>query len=471
MNAIIKIHYFGELLLAFVLVLSIITPVSSAPVIKAVRRPNVILIVVDTLRADHLGCYGYGRNTSPNIDRLASHATLFAPAVTVYPRTIPSAASLFTGLYPHTHGIRSMYEENIPAEFTLLSELLKKAGYQTAAFVNHGAVARMIARGFDVCRFCELDKIVSDGALSWLEGARLKDHPFFLLLWYLSPHWTYYPNNEEREIFELNGDEPNLQRLIARGENNPTRSFFNIYSDRELEFLLRAYDGEIHFSDRHMGRVLDYLKEQGLHDNSLIVVTSDHGESLGEHDYFFEHGEYYYDSTALVPLIIKRAGQKERKKIEMNFRTIDIFPTILGETGIDHSCEGEDIFRYLEEGPGNLVPLMAFGENDLNTLPGNPRRYIRGIAGKWRIVRTQQWKLIYIPHPEKDIFEFYDLQNDPSEEKNLIMIPTHQEKINKFKEELFKWIKKEDYRAVTEPSADRLSPAQKETLKSLGYIN
>ena len=202
---------------AFVLIIFVVILISFIAKIRKAdidKRPNVILIVVDALRPDHLGCYGYHKNTSPNIDDLADDSTLFKTAVTVFPRTTPSAASLLTGLYPHTHGTRSITAKEyrfISYENLFLSEILQNQGYDTAAFIEHALLNKRsgMEQGFKTFANANESKELFQWSLSWLHNHRKKNKPFFLFLWYLAPHFPYEPPLEDLSLF-LSDDDINL---------------------------------------------------------------------------------------------------------------------------------------------------------------------------------------------------------------------------------------------------------------------
>ena len=441
---------------------------------KVPPGPNVILIVVDALRPDHMSCYGYQRNTTPNIDRLAREATFFNQAVVVFPRTTPSAVSILTGLYPHTHGTRSLYingdSYELPENLNLAEVLLNK-NYRTAAFLNQNLLHRNsgIQQGFSTYLNVESDLDVTRQAISWLEKERGDRRPFSLFLWYLSPHWPYNPSQEDLDLFAPS-PKYDLRELFLRGKDPNQRCFSRLYNKEEVELLISAYDAEIHQADNAIGVLLDYLREEGIYQNSLIIVTSDHGESLGEHEYYFDHGEYYYDTDARVPLLVKRPGQDKQEIVPFQVRNIDIFPTILSVLKLPYICEGADLFPEGAEEKAAIKNLVAFGENDYSLFSNNPKRYLGGIAGKWRMARTNRWKLLFIPHPRSPVYEFYDLKNDPSEGNNLIDDPAYQRQISDLKKKLFSWLKPEDLKKTDAPGRENINAATRERLQSLGYL-
>ena len=151
-------------------------------------------------------------------------------------------------------------------------------------------------------------------------------------------------------------------------------------------------------------------------------------------------------------------------------RNIDVFPTILRKLNINHNCEGRNLFPVSNKEKAEIKSLLAFGENDYSLFSNNQRRYIKGIKGKWRIAQSNQWKLIFIPHPKENIYEFYDFKNDPLEIKNLANNTLYDKEIKYLKQELFQWIKKEDMQNAEEVSRTRIDPHLKEQLQSLAYF-
>ncbi len=241
---------------------------------------NVLLVSIDTCRADHLGCYGYKRPTTPNIDAVAQDGTIFKMALTPVPVTTPAHSSMFTGTYPPTHGVRLNTYDRLADSNVTLAKLLRDAGYQTAAFVGGFPLDSRFGlnQGFDTYdgRFTEKNlskraaEDVSRPALAWLE-----DHgkqPFFLFLHYYDAHYPYEPHPADTAPY---ADDP--------------------------------YAGEIAYIDHCIGRVLDRLRARGLYDNTLVIITGDHGEGLGEHGET-AHGFFIYQSTLRVPLVIRAPG-------------------------------------------------------------------------------------------------------------------------------------------------------------------
>ena len=348
-----------------------------APAPPPAVASSVLIVTIDTLRADRLGVYGAGNVKTPNIDRLAREGA-WAPQATVHaPLTRPSHASLFTGRYPAEHGIRDNISPPLDAGVPLLAERFQRAGFATAAFIASTVLDRQsgLARGFDLYsdRFNPGEDrkpgdVVAAEAIDWMKGKR----KFFGWVHLYDPHAPYVPPG----------------RYAA-------------------EYADRPYDGTVAWSDEVVGRLIDALRTAGTLDNTLVIVTSDHGEALGEHGEDV-HGYFVYEATLRVPLVVRGPGVKPGTRLEGLARTIDLFPTIVEMTrlgGAATPTSGRSLAAALtgakvDDAPSfaeSLVPLLHYGWSDL------------------RAVRDGRWKYILAPRPE-----LYDLDNDPGELKNLV---------------------------------------------------
>ena len=357
--------------------------------------PNVFLITIDTLRADHVGCYGYSGVKTPAIDGLAKDGLRFTSAFTPVPVTNSSHASILTGLYPSSHGVTD-FGVALSGNHLTWASLLQKQGYGTAAFI--GAVvldSKTLAPGFD-------------------QGFDFYDN--------FPPHagkghWDV----EERRGMEVVQhaekwlDRPHSQQSLTPLPAGPKFLWVHLYDPHDpyeppspysQVYRDHPYDGEIAYADHALGDFLAYLRRRGWYDNSLIVVVGDHGEGLGEHQEQ-THGIFLYDATLHVPLIIKLPQEREAGKvISAQIRTIDILPTVLGLLGVNagEHMDGTSL-QPLLAGVGQPSGRPLFGETDY------PLHF--GWAAL-RCVRDGQDKLIQAPRPE-----YYDLGSDPRELHNL----------------------------------------------------
>jgi choline-sulfatase len=349
---------------------------------------NVVLFTLDTLRSDHVGCYGYTGVKTPSLDALAADGIRFADAVTPVPTTLPAHASILTGEYPPRHGVRHNGTYRLAEERETLAERLQAEGYETAAFVSAFVLDRRygLAQGFDVYDDQIMPQhrasgdeqlnpqrpgnIVTDAAIRWLEEHRQVEEgrKFFAWIHLFDPHMPYTPPEPFR-----------------------------------TQYASRPYDGEVAFADQQVGRFIDELRELKLLDRTLIVAVGDHGEGLGDHGES-THGQLIYGSTMRVPLILYAPSLLPRGKVveDRVVSTVDIEPTILDLLGLEPwGFDGESLLRvptesdralYLE----TLAPQLSHGWSPLHGLRRHRDKYIKA------------------PTPE-----YYDLNTDPAERRNL----------------------------------------------------
>jgi len=375
--------------------------------------PDVYLITIDTLRADHVGCYGYKGVETPALDALAADGVRFTAAFTHSPITNTSHITILTGLLPSVHGVTDFAVPLAPQHVTA-AELLKKQGYQTAAFIgavilDSNTLAPGLDRGFDFYdnfpatadtpdaagknkeRWGRVERramTVVDDAEAWFDKHRAGPH--FVWVHMYDPHDPY----------------------------EPPSPFLEKYKDH-------LYDGEIAYADSAVANWIAFLKKAGVYDNAIIIVTGDHGEGLGEHGED-THGLFLYDSTLHIPLIMKTPGAAHRGSvIDAQVRTTDILPTILSVTGVAAPPElnGESLLPLLDTKAGAPGNRELFGETDY------PLRW--GWA-PLRALRADGTKLIEAPRPE-----LYELQADPKELKNLYAPATA--KVQAMQAEMAKW--------------------------------
>jgi arylsulfatase A-like enzyme len=298
---------------------------------EIVDRPNVIIYLVDTLRADHLGCYGHQRGVSPRIDRFAEGATLFENTRAQAPWTLPSVASVMTGLWPPSHGVFEDTRRLAPEAVTL-AEVLRDAGYQTAAVVTNGFAtgAYGLDQGFDELTLIKTghrkSHLVHRAAVAWLED-RDPERPFFLYLHTIDPHKPYLPTQELRQRFAPEAEE--IWREIVA---NPRRQRWPP-TDPVVAQLRALYDAEIAENDASFGDTLDALASAGLYDDALIVFLSDHGEEFHEH-HSWTHAADLFREVLNVPLIVKLPRQRHGHRVSALAQQIDLMPTLLTYLGI-----------------------------------------------------------------------------------------------------------------------------------------
>jgi arylsulfatase A-like enzyme len=447
-------------------------------------RANVLLVTVDTLRPDHLGCYGYERSTSRFIDTLARRGVVFRVAITAAGRTVQSFPSILTGVYPMVHGLRYEGQSHEILEGRLtLTRVLKENGYESFAVTQGLNVG--LHRDFDmydpdiyldregkkVYLPSKSDSDATRKAVQWLRGRKRKDAPFFLWLRYNAPHWPYEAPSPFTEMFDPDYKGPHTFNEeagpgVERGDIIFGRSRL---PKREVEHAVAHYDGEVACADHAAGELFGALESMGLLARTIVVLTADHGENLGEHDYFFEHGAYLYEPTVRVPLIISYppsvpAGQV----VTTQARTIDIVPTVLDIAGIPvpPGLQGESLLPRMLGRTNGPVP-WAYSESGRNFYRENPRQYAEGVAGKWRMMRSDRFKLIMIPtRSGEPIWEFYDLEADPGETANVLgRFPQEELALRRALLEIVAGDPLKDDRA--EPP---LPTGLEENLRSLGYV-
>lgn len=403
---------------------------------------NLLLITLDTTRADHLGCYGNAAAETPNLDALAQRGVRFERCVTAVPITLPAHACIMTGTYPFYNGVRDNGRFRLHSGNVTLAEVLARAGYVTAAetaavVLNHDTG---IDQGFDVyhCVGAAGDgetpttaphalgqtseraaDAVADAAIAWLKAN--DSQKFFLWVHFFDPHYPYAPPAPYASKFE-----------------NP-------------------YDGEIAFMDAQIGRVLAALKETGQAENTLVVAVGDHGEGLGDHDED-NHTFFNYDTTMHVPLIVAGPGIAGGRTVAAAVRTVDVLPTILDLLGLADrgpaNLNGESVAAVIKDASASAPALEGYGETMRPF-------YVFGFA--WtRCLWADGFKYIHAPAPE-----LYDLKDDPGETKNLAMFET--QRVADMRKRLRAII------ADTEPpvwagqSHRGLSDAERSQLESLGY--
>jgi arylsulfatase A-like enzyme len=376
------------------------------------RAPHIVFITADALRDDHLSMNGYPRVTSRNIDSFAAGAWNFTDAVTVIPKTTPSFATMFTGWHPEVHGVRSNLE-TVPPQAPMLAEILRSHGYRTAGFVSNPVLdARWgFGRGFDEYRMFPLQSGMDDMRRAFEEWARLPwDRPTFVWVHFIDPHGPYTPPPEDSAVFS--GDPLDQGKDTAPIRYEPIKGFdpnkilgaiptYQVRgNENRVSFYVREYDAEIRYVDRIFGEIISLLRARGLFDSSLVIFASDHGESLGENNYYFEHGWYAYDTSLRIPLLIKEPGQSERRGVDEQVTTLDFFPTILAAAGIENQWPGP--------GRNLLAPL----ESGRSALVENSGRYPERYMG----LRTSRLK--YLRQVPSGREELYDLATDPRETQN-----------------------------------------------------
>ena len=395
--------------------------------------PNVVFITIDTLRPDHLGCYGDKQIGTPNIDTLAADGTRFERAYTAVPVTLPSHTVIFTGTYPTLSGVHDFAANKLSPTQATLASVLKDNGYTTGAVIgsavldsrfglNHGFDFYYDHFDFNRLQESNLDEmerpgnIVADVTLDWLSKNYQKK--FFLWMHLYDPHYPYRPPAP--------------------------------YSE---EYRDRPYDGEIAFADAQVGRLIEFLKNKGLYRNTLIVLSGDHGESLGEHGEK-THGFFIYNATLHVPLIIHLPGDMHARTVQNLVNLADIMPTVLAALNIQLPAHVQG---------QSLLPIISPKKED-NARSLYAETFLPRLHFNWselRGVETENYHFIDAPKPE-----LYDLRKDPGETHNLFA--EKKAVTEEMRVRLAKLI--QQYTAGQELAEKTgLDPVLMERLKSLGY--
>lgn len=394
---------------------------------------RVVIITCDTLRADRLGMYGHERDTSRELDRFAADAVVYESAWCAVPVTVPALSSMFTGWLPHEIGSIYTNRNQIPSEVETLAETVRARGIDTAAFVSNGVLRRPpaemgdvgLAQGFelydDEMKSRELQRPIvertaadcADAALRWLEGRKAtSDDEFLLWVHFQDPHGPYTPP-EEADVYR---GASYGRRLAAADKSMGVRGAIPAYqflpeessSDRRDGDPARyadLYDAEIRWFDQHAGRVLQWLRDQGWYDDALIIFTADHGESLGERDWWFCHGESLHAEQVRVPMVVRAPGGKRaelgRAREERAVSHLDVHPTVIDALGIEaKSTRGSSL---LAGRPPAERPISAYLAN-----AGKDRPAYAISDGRWRLVVDA-----------RDPLALHDLSRDLAEREDL----------------------------------------------------
>lgn len=439
------------------------TDAASAP------RPsvNVVLITIDTLRADHVSCYGYGKPTTPALDSLAQRATRYTDCLAPAPWTVPSHASLFTGLFPSEHGahtVRSQVQNDarfdvraLADEHTTVAEAFAREGYATAGFAaNHVFLSPRFKfdQGFGTYAAVRAtaDRVTAAG-VTWIDSHR--DEPFFLFLNYMDAHCPSNLAPRSREPLPA-ADERSGRTLMNMLVNTLTQTDEPV-PEPFVEALIEQYDNGIAYADEHIGRLIHELERRGLYDSTLIVVTSDHGEFFGEHR-LAEHSRDVYQPVLWVPLIVKAPGQREGVIEREPFSLVDVpnlmFRMLAGSLSRDWT-------EHFARTPGThprLAESHYTRRADANSA---------ALAARFDRVRRAFYdgSLKYIASSDGND-ELYDLASDAAEQHNLLI--ERPELRARFAEQLQRFDERLASRARFEgPLAPELRDA--EALRELGY--
>jgi arylsulfatase A-like enzyme len=438
---------------------------------KRQKLPNLVLITIDTLRADHLGTYGYDRAHTPNIDAFARSAIQYNRALTVSNNTLPAHLSMLTGHHPQEIGVHRNGHK-LPSGIPTLAALLRARGYETAAFVSASSLSSRlnVDRGFDIYDedfdIKEMDQVQRRAedtirmAIRWLNQKR--DRPFFLWVHLFDPHYPYTPPPPFDSLFgnDYRGPADGSMRYLLTVWGRGVPRVPTTRADRER--LIDLYDGEIAYVDSSLHPLLSFFDLPEIRDNTAVVITADHGESLTEHNYLFDHGEFVYQPSIHIPFLLRFPGSMNVSPGTNNsqVQVHDIFPTFLSLAGAhtQESISGRNLIP-VKKNEFPEVRSVSFSEScrpwSVERL--NPNEYPN--LRKAQSAVEWPFKLIVTPYLNKK--ELYNIETDKEELKDLSL--DHPDIV----QNLFAELKAFRHTKIqfSEPDPENL-----EQLKALGYI-
>jgi arylsulfatase A-like enzyme len=441
----------------------------SSPVLASAdaarARPPLVLISIDCLRADHVGAYGYGSATTPEIDRVAADGVVFDKAFATASWTLPSHMSMLTGLLPSFHGATKW--EKLSSSVGYLPETLAQAGYRTSGVVSWVYLSQTYGfeRGYDSYRVLEDPEAsdIVDAAIEELH--RGEGQPQFLFVHVYDPHWPYLP---PPDLIEKFGPRPrDISDILHKtGTKGPPKD------DAEIEEVKRLYDSEVAFADRELGRLFDKLRTSGMYDDALIIITADHGEAFYEHGHW-QHSQTLYDELTHVPMIVKLPNSEKRGRSRELASQMDIFVTLLEAAGVD---AGEPQDGFLER---RSLSSESTGANEPRTLLSEVTW--RSPSGTYMKVSFRDEKMKYVATlsgPVGDDLgvnevsneELYELSSDPDEMTNLL--PAEDARAQPFRAELRQFLDAaRAARSLRGGEAVELDDETRRKLESLGYTH
>jgi len=436
--------------------------------------PSLVLITIDTLRADHLGLYGYPRDTSPRLDAFAREARVFSRCYSQSATTGASHATIFTSLPPTRHGVFAN-RHRFPAQLPSLMSALRSRGYETAAFVSSATLNRTtgLDRSFDhfddrvttreVTRRQRGERPAADtlAAAAAYVASRPRTRPSFLWIHLIDPHGPYQAPEDPDRFVTAGSAASTAPRLLPIAASDWVMGEIPAYQAldgrRDPAFYVARYDAEVRYADEHLGAFFDDLRQLGLFDDTLIAVTADHGETLDDpgHKRYFAHGAITYEEVVRVPLLVREARGATRLRAldaERPVALVDLAPTLLDLLGqpVPAAFEGRDLLRVPPTEDEPLFSLGAFGSEKLEKEIGTQFSVRRG---PWR----------YVVNTQDGAEELFDHRTDPSEQRNVAAAePAVRERRAA---ELGAFLARR-----VPPAPVTRDPAQIEALRSLGYV-
>ena len=433
-----------------IIVLTLVFPSVSASMAEMTgnNRPNILLFTIDACRPDHFCCYGYNRNTTPNINKLAKEGVLFTHAFSQSAWTTPGMISIFTSLYPPTHGVDAK-DRTLREDVLTLPKVLKGNGYVVPVLPKFVDIQNYWHLGFDAVDKERFQGGEGEDLLKLLEA--YKDQRFFIWYHYHGLHLPYNPQNPYDKIFQddISGSLPAETESIALVKTKSVIKNGSVsFNSAEKKAVVALYDGQIRQLDDYMGQLTERMKQWGILDNTMFIITSDHGEELFEHG-FIGHASTslnakLYDEIIRIPLIIWWPKKIKHKVVGELVQQIDIMPTILDMLGMPpfEGLQGYSLLPSIEGKPANNSrPVFC------ETILGGFQSTKEMEEIRLRCVRTKEWKLIYTNTPASDVsrgglnegkYELYNLSSDPKEERNVF--ENHPDVVKELKKKLLQWI-------------------------------
>jgi len=455
------------------------------PAGRALRYPgaNLILISIDTLRADHLGCYGYREDTSPNIDRFAAESVRFARAHSHVGVTLPSHASMFTSLYPGTHKAEVARSLPLSLDVTTLAEVLRDRGYRTGAVVDDAQLDTVwqLDQGFQTYDVAPVEgfRTILPVALKSLE--ELKDDKFFFFIHTYDVHTPYRPTDEDMKDLFANYQgafktpiTDSLAKAIA-GQYVPADL-------NDIRYVEAAYDGGIRWTDAQIGLLLRRIEELGLDDNTIVIITSDHGEGFNEHSRVACHGYHLWEELLHVPLLVRFPdGALTGSVFDYNVSLVDLMPSLLYTLMLpyDGPMQGSNLFPQLE-GRAELGDLPVFAENQcFDDAYRDQRTYQRGRYKVVQECRSWRDRLSAFVGRTKALYTLrgkglYNTYHDYDETRNLLTIdyralgaaPVAQWLEDRLRE----LVRQGEALELPTPEPVELTREERDRLRAMGYI-
>jgi arylsulfatase A-like enzyme len=422
------------------------------------EKPGVHILLIDGCHADHLGVYGYHRDTSPQIDRFARDSVVFDNAIANATFTRSSVASIFTGFHPHRHKLRVL-TNRLPKGLFMLPEFMQQKGYKTAILTEAGNISRFFGFGQGVDKYQKvfrrwddpryLENNMYNFFCDWIKNPG----PLFTYIHFRAPHFPIIPPPPFLDMYKEKEKQgiPKKDRLILRLKQLAKEG--HRFSAGEIKDVIDDYDSTIRFVDDEVGKLLDKLKEKKLYESSFVILTADHGEALYEHGYW-GHGQNVYHETSRVPLIVKFPAQMKLKgRVERVTQLVDIFPTFAALFGEKRYFDGQSLLESLRVKKED----DTFGFSTSFGLPPS-------IGIRWR-----SW--YYIIHLFNNGEELFNLKKDPL--KNAAGLEENKDLLTFFRTKFLDWYIDFDNIERTSQAVDlkKLPKGEYENLKSLGYID